>query len=731
MIEHVLALARRGFPIFPVTPGQKDPPLYTGWQHSATTNEEVLRGIWKATPLANPGILTTDFLVVDVDVDEAKGENGFRTLLTLPEDIPDTYTQRTPRGGAHIMLSAPGLHLPNRVKFLPGLDTRAHGGYIVGAGAVLANGAKYTGNSSGIAPAPAWLVELVKRKVTAAPRAAVPGLVVDEDAATAQARRLLASLPIAPGGQRNGLAYQAACAVKDLGLSQAQTFDVMREGFQFERTGEAFTLEELRRTVQSAYERGQNAPGSTAPEADFAPVATPPADNDSDGASSAPGSPVDAAVADFNNRYAYALAGSSGNILHFTTDAFGRETTLFLNHDTFTKFNASKLVRFPGAQKPKPLTEVWMSATDRRTYRGVVFAPEQPIPPDFFNLWRGFAVKPLPAGEAAHDEYTPAMDDAMARFIEHAQVNICQNDAAQYKYLISYFAHAVQRPWEKPQVALAFRGDKGSGKDTLVDTFGALLGPHYINTPKRRQVIGDFNSALESCLGLNLNEAFFHADKSVHSIMNDLITGRKHLIERKGQEPYFVANLLRVFFIGNDDTVVHASPDERRYQCFEVGNGRRGQPRFFQKLRENMEAGGYRALLRFLLDWNLDGFNANEATGSSAMLHEQKLDGVNPFHRWWRESLEEGRLLRHDLVATWPDRIDKEALRTAFRQYRKDSGIGGWEMQNIWIGRRLCEACPSTDTKQKRGAVNEYRFPSLAVARQEWDKFIGYPGSWA
>ena len=36
MIEHALALAARGFKVFPIAPGKKKPPLLNGWPERAS-----------------------------------------------------------------------------------------------------------------------------------------------------------------------------------------------------------------------------------------------------------------------------------------------------------------------------------------------------------------------------------------------------------------------------------------------------------------------------------------------------------------------------------------------------------------------------------------------------------------------------------------------------------------------------------------------------------------------
>ena len=72
-----------------------------------------------------------------------------------------------------------------------------------------------------------------------------------------------------------------------------------------------------------------------------------------------------------------------------------------------------------------------------------------------FNLWRGFAVKPI-AGTCA-------------LLLEHLRHVVCHDNVQLYDYLLNWMARAVQLPGERGHVALVFKGKQGSGKSTVVD----------------------------------------------------------------------------------------------------------------------------------------------------------------------------------------------------------------------------------------------------------------------
>ena len=99
----------------------------------ATTDERTVREWWVRWPQANVGIATgrASGLVV-LDVDRARG--GQASLELLRAECPDLQkapTVETGGGGIHLYFAHADGHIPNKVDFLPGLDIRGDGGYVV------------------------------------------------------------------------------------------------------------------------------------------------------------------------------------------------------------------------------------------------------------------------------------------------------------------------------------------------------------------------------------------------------------------------------------------------------------------------------------------------------------------------------------------------------------------------------------------------------------------------
>jgi ribosomal protein S25 len=148
-------------------------PVALDWIRLATTHPDELRAQWKRWPWANVGIATGHGGVVVLDVDGEAGERSLAELEKKHGKLPECPTVRTARG-RHLYFKAPG-PLGNRVKFLPGLDLRADGGFVVAPPSVHETGfvyAWFVEASVGERAAPAmplWLHALVARELKTAP----------------------------------------------------------------------------------------------------------------------------------------------------------------------------------------------------------------------------------------------------------------------------------------------------------------------------------------------------------------------------------------------------------------------------------------------------------------------------------------------------------------------------------------------------------------------------------
>lgn len=168
--------ADQGLFVFPLAPSRKVPAVDKDWENAATTDHLTIARTWQQAPY-NIGVATgpSGLLVVDLDLPKTHGDlppaewgsrgaaNGADVLAMVAADhdttMPVTYTVTTPSGGQHLYFQQPaGQALGNSAGRIGWkIDTRGHGGYVVGAGSLIGQ-RHYTNTGQLPAPSlPDWI----------------------------------------------------------------------------------------------------------------------------------------------------------------------------------------------------------------------------------------------------------------------------------------------------------------------------------------------------------------------------------------------------------------------------------------------------------------------------------------------------------------------------------------------------------------------------------------------
>lgn len=725
-LSDALTLAGQGFHVFRLAPGQKT-PARTGWQREATCDPEKVRKLWGEGDW-NIGIFTGRFgenrALLVVDVDTKHGKDGNATLLALElagDELPLTLENATPTGGRHLvyLVDSP---VKQGVDVLgSGLDIRSHGGYVVAPGSKVDAGEYFTDRPAAPVAAPAWLVARCGApRARAVNRQPLPGI----DPERARERAIAYLQNDAPeaieGAGGDHTTFAVAAKVKDLGIANPEeVVDLLLEHW-FDGCG--WSPADLHDKVRNAFRYGANPPGADAPEAQFEVV-----DVSQDGHDGENVSPGVHPLKGLNAEWALVMTGGGHHMLWETTDWRGNPVVEHVKEASFHKYLASK--SFQVGNKNEKLTDVWMAWPGRRTFDGLIFSPGIEVPDRWYNLWRGFSYAPV-----APESASPRARAAVKAWQDHILRNICRGDTGLARWFTGYMAHLIQRPWEKPLTALVLKGKKGTGKNAVVERVGALFHNNLVVADDDRYLIGNFNSHVEACLLLVLDEASWAGGKKVEGKLKGLITGAEHLIERKGMEPYKVANLTRVTIIGNENWLVPASQDERRYAVFDVGEDDMQKRAFFLEMREGMEANGgegYGLLLHLLQSFDLSTVDVNEAPKTSG-LADQKVESLSPLHTWVLDCCYEGQILGGDFAGQWPEAMPTNRFQDAAKRHIQARGVRSWQPSVTAFNRAMKEIFPDWHAVKatRTGAGDttyEYRLPPLDVCRKAMCDFVGKP----
>lgn len=179
LLRAAVALARRGWHVFPCVPGGKRPALPADWQALATIDPQQVWRWWRVRDW-NIGIACgpSGLVVVDLDIPHhpraetlvARGpRTGIDEFARLCDahgaPYPDsTFSVETPSGGRHLYFEASGPDIRNSAgKIAPLVDIRANGGYVVAPGSRTVQGAYRVIRDERPVSLPGWLARLLAR----------------------------------------------------------------------------------------------------------------------------------------------------------------------------------------------------------------------------------------------------------------------------------------------------------------------------------------------------------------------------------------------------------------------------------------------------------------------------------------------------------------------------------------------------------------------------------------
>jgi len=161
LIDTALALAAKGFHIFPCRPRDKRPATPNGLK-DATTDLDIIQAWWTKQPDNNIAIATgaaSGIFVLDIDGLEA--EAALRQLEAEHGALPATVEAITARG-RHIYFKRPQEPVRNSAgKIGPHIDVRGDGGYVLCPPSIHPTGRPYcwsVDSADRIADAPSWLL---------------------------------------------------------------------------------------------------------------------------------------------------------------------------------------------------------------------------------------------------------------------------------------------------------------------------------------------------------------------------------------------------------------------------------------------------------------------------------------------------------------------------------------------------------------------------------------------
>ncbi|WP_081851257.1 primase-helicase family protein [Bradyrhizobium sp. URHD0069] len=354
-----------------------------------------------------------------------------------------------------------------------------------------------------------------------------------------------------------------------------------------------------------------------------------------------------------------------------------------------------------GAPVTKPLGEYWLRNPQRRQFRGLVFRPgRERVINGFLNLWRGFGVE-------------PAQGD-WSLMQKHIESVLAASDPVCADYITKWAAWGLQHPDQPAEVALVFRGGQGTGKSTFGRAMAKLFGQHGLQVTAPGQFAGRFNAHLRDVCLLFADEAVRPDDKSARGILKALLTEKNLPMEGKGRDIIQMSNYAKVIMASNDDWVVPADIDDRRFAVFAVAEDRKQDEPYFAALNNEMENGGLAAMLHDLLSMDLGDWHPRRGIPQTKERDIQKAASLAGFEALFLDMLREGETIVHHWVNNDEPFVATSELTDYAQKRLRREDMTFNKVSSLF--RKL--GFKKDDRARPRGFV----LPALGPAREAWDR---------
>lgn len=258
----------------------------------------------------------------------------------------------------------------------------------------------------------------------------------------------------------------------------------------------------------------------------------------------------------------------------------------------------------------KEFVKQWLGDKNARVYEMEVFSP----PPsettdDMYNTYTGLRAETL---EPVSDE---DVDELVKRILYHMRVLTGLKDELHdhYEWLLKLLAWRVINPGILPKVAIGFRSEQGTGKDSFFMFLGEkILGQQYTS---QQAEVGDafsdaFTTSRKDKLLMIFSECVRSNTMKQEAKLKDLVTSETQTYRAMHVAPFVKNHYALVVMFAQNIEFVRVDQDDRRYVIFDVSPRHARDPEYFKPLIEDFQSDRVaRAFYQYLKTRvDIDGF---------------------------------------------------------------------------------------------------------------------------
>ena len=611
MHQAALLYARAGIHVVPLRPNSKIlPDKRSGINYQSCSSKPSTMDKWFGEGGKyrgwNLGIVCgRDEGVFAVDLDLHGRANGLETWAELTKDKELVCpTQQTPTGGRHLLTGWRENLTSSSGKLGPGVDTRGGDGigrsHIVCWPSETPDGSYSWVEGGEVPDTPQWVSDAM-----GVPWFSKPGRGNEEVGETDEERQYTITQITAMLDHidPNICSYEEWLFIGQAINSQHPNKDGLECWDAWSANGERYVAGECHKRWTGFSPAGTIRMGSLiyfAKQGGYNSIADPARSGD-----------FEEIIERLNHNNAILLTGGKVRIVH-RDDRGGIH---IMGTQDFNTLMYNRKVTIPKGKGVATVTEadIWMAAPERREcIMGMGFFPNEDLWHDgYVNLWQGWGCEPK--------------EGNWQMFDNHIKEILCGGDEKLYTFVLDWVADILQDPMEPKGTAIVMHGKEGTGKGTFCEMVGRLVGKaHYKHVTNDRHLTGNFNYHLMDGLLVFADEVVYGGSRSTAGILKSMVTEKQLVCERKGVDSFMYDNRARLVVASNEDWFIPAGPESRRWLVLEVSDKYANKRSYFDALYEQMESGGYGAMMFDLMQRRITS-NLNKAIETKGLEQQRAI----------------------------------------------------------------------------------------------------------
>lgn len=300
-------------------------------------------------------------------------------------------------------------------------------------------------------------------------------------------------------------------------------------------------------------------------------------------------------------------------------------------------------------KRKNPFT-IWKNHPARRNVCGITFDPSPGAPKNYFNLFQGFEIN----REDVADLSLAEAQIECSGLLNHIRTIWCKNNEEHYNFVMSWFAHILQKPHIKVGCLVCVKSKEGAGKGIVFDFMRTILGNRlYAQISDINELVGNYNSVLEGRLLINGDEVVWGGNIQHGNKLKGLITEPEVRITEKYRVAHNIKNTTAFCMSSNEDRCCSAREGDRRSFGLELDNtwaGRQKTPEhtaYFQNISGTKSSSQgtcpkkAEAFAKVLFEWDLSNFNPKNPP-LTEFVSGQIMKNWHSVEKWWYRVLSTG-----------------------------------------------------------------------------------------